>query len=133
MYELYTWNLAREKVNKHTISAKKSAYIKGIYNFVSDKFGDLKKYDGYRDLSGEMLAKAANDTATMGRVYPFEKDHGPIVAYKIKFGRDSITTGSFYIPGVYYHIEKFPCVGTLLLLLNIVYFKKGYFHFRDIY
>lgn len=72
-----------------------------------------------------------NDTATRGRMYSVYTDHGYRARYEIKFGEYRVSTRSSYMKDVKYHLDNYPEVGALLLLLNIVYFNEGYLMLYD--
>lgn len=131
IYEYFAWSNENGDITKHVVSKKKSKYLSQLYKFVSNNFDGLKEYDGYRDLSGETIAKKRNDTSAENRVYLSVMSHGPSVEYTIKFGDKYLRTGTSFMTDIKYHIDTFPEVGTLLLLLNIVYFKEGYLLILD--
>lgn len=130
--EFYSWDQGNKKIVNHIVLKNKAKYISQLYKFASDNFNDLKQYDGYRDLSGETINKAQNDTATSGAKYFSYRDHGPEVFYEIKLGNKVIKTGASEASEIKYYIDKFPVVGTLLLLLNISFFQNGYLYLLDI-
>lgn len=130
-YEFFLWDSNNKKIKEHVVSSKRSIYISEVYAFVRKHYSDLNKYNGFSDLSGTMLSRERNDTATQGRVYPSAMSHGRKVECLINFGRESVKTGTSFYTNTFYHIEKYPALGTLFLLLNSVHLQKGYLLFLD--
>ncbi len=126
-YDYYQWKVSNDKIIKRTHSKKKSQYIKQIFSFVSYNFKELSSYSGFHDLSLTNIVNQMNDTATEGRRYGLgHSNHGTSIKYKIKFNNQTINTGTAYRTSIQYHIERFPSMGILLLLLNNIYLDNGY-------